>query len=163
MTHAMLIADYVISKGDGRFTPLEIIKLVYISHGFTLALEKKPLIENRIEAWKYGPVIPVIYHALKHNSGSKVSRLQYCGTHIHDESIYDRVEFLERAIGKRHKAIIDQILKKYDHMNGNDLSNLTHASGTPWSECYKKNKLHIPIPNNIIQKHYEDLLIAVSN
>jgi uncharacterized phage-associated protein len=50
-----------LARADERyFTPLQLIKLVYIAHVF-----QSPLITDRVEAWKYGPVIPDLHHAMK--------------------------------------------------------------------------------------------------
>ncbi|MDA7959251.1 MAG: DUF4065 domain-containing protein [Nitrosopumilus sp.] len=154
----ILIADYVISKGGGRFTPLQIGKLVYISHGYTLALENRRLVRDRIEAWKYGPVVPAIYHALKHNGGSRVSRLQYSNTGVGSESMRERADFFESVIGLKDRGVIDRVLECYGHLTGRDLSGITHAKGTPWSECYRPDGLHISIPDGMIKKHYKGLL-----
>ena len=62
---SLLISDYITNKHDGRFTPFQLIKLVFILHGRTLAALNQHLIFDRIEAWRYGPVIPVLYHELK--------------------------------------------------------------------------------------------------
>ena len=46
-------------------TNLDLNKLVYLCHGWTLGVHGKPLIADRVEAWRYGPVIPAIYHEYK--------------------------------------------------------------------------------------------------
>ena len=63
MYSTQLIADYIIAHGGGALTPLQVIKLAYIAHGFTLALLGRSLVPEPIEAWRYGPVIPSIYTA----------------------------------------------------------------------------------------------------
>jgi len=45
---------------------MQLIKLVYIAHGWTLGLYNQPLIGKQVEAWTYGPVIPSVYHDFKH-------------------------------------------------------------------------------------------------
>ena len=50
-------------RDDGRpVFVTALMKLVYIAHGWTLALIDRPLVSDQIEAWRYGPVIPGIYH-----------------------------------------------------------------------------------------------------
>src|SRR5437660_12739202 len=60
-------------EDDRALTPLQIIKLAYIAHGWMLALYQRPLILDRIEAWKYGPVIPDLYRALRDYGGGSVT------------------------------------------------------------------------------------------
>ena len=42
--------------GVSDITPMKLLKLVYIAHGWHLALSegKKPLVNEASEAWKYG-------------------------------------------------------------------------------------------------------------
>ena len=45
---------------------LKLIKLMYVAQGLSLSLLDKELFPEPIEAWRYGPVIPSIYHEFKH-------------------------------------------------------------------------------------------------
>jgi len=54
----LAVANYLIGKAqsEGRsITPMQLIKLVYIAHGWTLGLYDQPLIGEQVEAWTYGP------------------------------------------------------------------------------------------------------------
>ena len=45
-------------------TPLQLAKLVYIAHGWWLAHSGQPLSPDEVQAWKYGPLIPALYHRI---------------------------------------------------------------------------------------------------
>ncbi len=154
---ALMIADYIISKGKGKLAPLQVIKLVYISHGYTLALVDKPLIGDRIEAWKYGPVVPVLYHALKHYGRNCISQLYYSGTGLADEGIKDCEDYLDEAIASKDRTVVDRVMEVYGSFTSSQLSNLTHEKGTPWAKCYVKGQLFTEIPNYIIKEHYTEI------
>ena len=76
---AFHIANYFLWRAweEGvEVTPLKLIKLVYIAYGWNLVLNKdRPkLFEERIEAWKYGPVIPSVYHDKQKESQDHISK-----------------------------------------------------------------------------------------
>jgi uncharacterized phage-associated protein len=55
-----------LAKKDGEaLSPMKLLKLVYFAHGWHLALTGEPLIEEPVQAWQFGPVIPSIYHQFK--------------------------------------------------------------------------------------------------
>jgi uncharacterized phage-associated protein len=69
------IANYFIARAaaDGkRLTPLQLIKLVYIAHGWYLGLTGEPLINEPPEAWQYGPVIPSLYPSSAYSLSSPI-------------------------------------------------------------------------------------------
>jgi uncharacterized phage-associated protein len=72
MSGVLEVARFIIWLGgedmaDGEYdlTPLKLQRLVYYCQGFHLALYGKPLFPEPIEAWKRGPVCPLLYRALK--------------------------------------------------------------------------------------------------
>ena len=46
-------------------TPMQAIKLVYFAHAWNLGFFQRPLIDEPVEAWKFGTVIPSLYQSLK--------------------------------------------------------------------------------------------------
>ena len=70
---AYRVADYLIYNSSSVYlTPLHINKLVFFSHGWNLGILETPLINEDVEAWKYGPIIPSIYYAFKKYVQKKV-------------------------------------------------------------------------------------------
>ena len=58
---AQTIADDILKlakRRDLTLTPMQLVKLAYIAYGWYLAIYEKRLFDDRIEAWKYGPIIP---------------------------------------------------------------------------------------------------------
>ncbi len=147
ISDALTVADDILkySKQLRReLTPMQLMKLVYISHGWHLAIHDVDLFGDKIEAWKYGPVIPVLYRATK----------QYGRSPIPLAKIADTPPSITGAAG----ALIKDVVEKYSHMTGIALSNLTHAPGTPWSEVYRDGVMNLEIPDSVIQAHYKRLL-----
>jgi uncharacterized phage-associated protein len=106
-----------LAEEDGRaLTPLQIIKLVYIAHGWMLALYQRPLIIDRIEAWKYGPVIPKLYHDMKaYGAGSVPGQLPDTFPH-------------SKPLDAQERDLISQVYNIYGRKNGVQLSALTDQS-----------------------------------
>ena len=122
---------------------MQILKLVYITHGYSLGVRGVPLIPNRVEAWKFGPVIPTLYHSIKHWRDKPVGQLVTTG--LEDFADGDR-EFVQA------------IFEAYKDSDGIELSNLTHRTGTPWAEVYREGVANIPIPDDLIQHHYSEII-----
>ena len=65
---ASLIAQLFVKKGieEGNpITQMKLQKVVYFAHGLYLGSQRKPLIKESFQAWKFGPVVPDIYHTYK--------------------------------------------------------------------------------------------------
>jgi uncharacterized phage-associated protein len=148
-TSALAVANEFIrlAAEDGRtLTPLQLIKLVYIAHGWMLGLYHRPLINDRIEAWKYGPVIPRLYRELKkYGAGSvpgKISEGRFSSTSPLDE---------------HERDLIRQVYNIYGKRTGVQLSQITHERGTPWDTTWEPDLMGVPISNDLIEEHYRRL------
>lgn len=130
-----------LAESSNGFTPLQIIKLVYYCHGWMLGLYNNPLISQPVLAWRYGPVVADVYHALKHYGGKRVTGRMDCPP----------AEFNEHQEG-----IIDQVYKIYGKYDGKRLSYLTHREGTPWHQIWSKNGQNSVIPNPLIQEFFSE-------
>jgi len=53
-------------------SPMKVIKLVCLAHGWCLALAKRPLINERVKAWRFGPVVPSVERLSQDLSGSMI-------------------------------------------------------------------------------------------
>ena len=55
-----------LARQQGKsLTPMQLLKLVYIAHGWSLGLYGLPLVRDEIQAWQYGPVIPNLYNRIR--------------------------------------------------------------------------------------------------
>lgn len=55
------MADDDIANGGDNITNLKLQKLLYYQQGYHLAAFDTPLFDESVEAWIYGPVVPVVY------------------------------------------------------------------------------------------------------
>ncbi len=136
-------------EGAG-LTPLQLMKLTYLSHAWMLAIYDKPLFKNKIQAWPYGPVIPDVYFAF-----NKYGRGQRLAPHPNFEWRGD----------VRQEHIVQEVWRVYGHLGGWQLSALTHAPGTPWDTIWKsggeeacqRGFLRKRIPDHLIKAHYDKI------
>lgn len=140
-------------------SPLHILKTTYLSHGYTWGIVNKPLISDRVEAWKHGPVIPVVYEALSQYGSRVVDALHYCGTPLSSTGrIKERVEELSEQFHPEEKDVIDCVVDEYKNWTGGQLIALMHKKGTPWRKYYVKGETDIVIPDDETREYYRGLV-----
>lgn len=127
-------------------TPMQVLKLVYIAHGWMLGLHGKPLIKDDVQAWQYGPVIPVLYNAMRSYGGSPVTAAVRAPAN-------DR-------LSNEEDDVVQQVYEEYGSFTGPALSRLTHARGTPWALTYVPGEFGIEISSDLIEDHYRQLASA---
>lgn len=134
-----------LSKDEGStIEPMKLLKLVYIAHGYNLGFKKEPLIVNTVQAWKYGPVIPELYHATKK-----------FGSYPVDADFIDM--FSPKQLSADDKHFVKLVWNAYKNLNGLQLSTLTHAEGTPWQKTYDGGHFK-SIPNTLIEEYYTKMI-----
>lgn len=141
---ATIIADEVlkIAKRKGKsLTPMQLIKIVYIAHGWSLAILQKDLFSDKVEAWKYGPVIPTLYQATKRFGRDAIPH-----------SLID--ESKPSPLPEDVQSFLEDVFSKYGDLSAFQLSNLTHRPGSPWDQRFRDGVMNIEIPDDIIREHY---------
>ncbi len=94
------------AQAEGRqLTHMHMQKLVYIAHGWNLAVNNEPLIDEPFQAWDYGPVVPSLYRALREYGAGPVGRLIKVGD-VFDT--YDETDLTAR-LEPSEVRVIDQI------------------------------------------------------
>ena len=143
---------------DGRpLTQMQLQKLVYIAHGWMLALFDRPLTLDSPEAWRYGPVYRDLREALKKYGTDRIPELIGGYGYIEDEIHgVDYVYSVPKGIlHENESTLIDEIYKDYAKFEAFQLSALTHKEGTPWTKVYDSGKgENYIIPNSMIKEHF---------
>lgn len=156
MENALAVANYFIHKAqetNDNLTPMKLVKLVYIANGIYLGLKDEPLIDEAVQAWKYGPVIPSVYHTFKIYGGQKITSPATILPGINDTEYALRDKGLE--------PFLDKVWGVYGKFDGIYLSAITHQSGTPWSVTWSTGgsiRRETVIDNSLISSHYKELL-----
>lgn len=110
---------------------MQVLKLAYLSHGYTLAIKDRPLFVENIEAWKYGPVIPALYEALRVYGGAPIPRLFTCNTSVTSPELDKRMKELEAKFEPDNLSIVKETVEAYGNFKAFELSYITHKEGSP--------------------------------
>lgn len=160
MYQSIQIANYFIlcgQKSGIEVTPMKLIKICYIAHGWHLGLTGKPLLSETIYAWKYGPVIDTLYLEFKNYGSAPIKNLYSVTPNGNDYPLPDA----------EIRPFLDIIWNSYGKYDGIALSAMTHQADTPWYKVWHnegaKDKREIPIPNDYIEEHYKSKISSVKN
>jgi uncharacterized phage-associated protein len=121
---------------------MHVLKLVYLCHGWLLGMCDRSLIYEPVEAWRYGPVVPSVYHVYKH----------FGGGHINADHVDRSTELDEDQL--RSLEVVDAV---YGHLNAVHLSALTHRPGTPWDVTVRSLGFGSTIQDSLIRDHFKTL------
>ena len=138
-------SNYEIYEG---ITHLKLQKLLYFSQGVSLAEFDRPLFNDSIEAWSYGPVIKSVYEEFK-KYGRNFIELTMSENEAKD--ILYKV-----SSGYMAKDILDFVYENYAGYTAWKLVEITHQKGSPWYVTWMKNKGEIgTIDNSIIKEYFK--------
>lgn len=165
-TDALAVANYFIElarKEDKPIHLLGLVKRVYIAHGFSLALNHRGLINPRfdkVEAWKYGPVIPSVYHSFKQYRTKGIT--DFAMNMVWDDRKLKPDWFTPKLSNTEDKKVVELVWKRYKSFSDSELVSLTHKKGTPWFLCYIENE-NAPIPDELTTVYYKQLIENIVN
>jgi uncharacterized phage-associated protein len=159
MHRSVAIANEFLRRaGDGGLTQMQLQKLVYFAHGWSLALRNQPLTSDELQAWNYGPVYPDLYDHTKYFGKGPITRQI---TPDDDEAVRfftrsGRADPYKATLTADEKSLLDAVWSRYGRLSGVRLSALTHQPGTPWFETFKLGR-NTRFDDTIIKTHYDEL------
>ncbi|MFD5175427.1 Panacea domain-containing protein [Nocardia sp. NPDC058379] len=112
------VASVIIARRGTWMDAWSLQKLLYYVQAWHMAVTNTPLFEDRIEAWKDGPVVPPVWRSRR----SQESRLAA-------NQDAERVDLPPLA-----SELIDLVLGTYGSMSGEELRALTHVE-EPWMDA----------------------------
>lgn len=131
------IINYSNSEGYG-VSNLKLQKLLYfIQVYFLLNSEKQePCFSEKIEAWDFGPVVPVAYHEYKQYGSTDIPPVDsYIEYERNDPWSASRIEYNEDCILDKDKELINTVIKELSKYSATDLVTISHNQ-TPWKNAY---------------------------
>lgn len=120
------LADYVVGKARSDniqdLSPLKLQKILYYVQGWHLAFTDKPVFDENILAWRYGPVVKEIYVKFSTFGATNIAAGAYTPDPIPE-------------LDKEETQLIDAIWDKYKNRSPAELVTMTHQS-KPWKEVF---------------------------
>ncbi|MGJ7483734.1 Panacea domain-containing protein [Variovorax sp. LT2P21] len=139
-------------EAGNPLTQLKLQKLVFFAHAWNLAIHNRPLLNENIEAWPYGPVVDGLYHELKGYGSQPIDRFL---TEINQQT-GQPVAYIPGAQDAEAWSMINQVWDRYSQFSALTLSDMTHAAGSPWHQARQANMRHID--NGAIANFYRPAL-----
>lgn len=146
---ANYILDHTASRGFG-VTNMALNKILYFSHGWSLAVRDAPLVSVTFEAWDHGPVLPLLYHQFKR---------------FGDRPIISRATRIDILTGGNVRvddplsgevcSHLELMIEFYAPKSGPTLSHLSHDPQGPWAAIRRaSNHPSMGIPDDLIQAYF---------
>lgn len=131
---ARAVANFILLLGEQRQRPISkmtLLKLMYFAHGWCLAIHNRPLVKDRFEAWKYGPVVRSVFDCFRH---VKSKYVQERAKRLDFESC----EWIEVPAHLRpeDQLFVEKIFLSYAYYSAFELSDMTHTEGSPWDQIW---------------------------
>jgi len=146
---ANAILDHTAACGFG-VTNMALNKILYFSHGWSLAVRDMPLVSVSFEAWDYGPVLPLLYHQFKRFGDlpitSRATRIDVgTGKHV----------LVDDPVPLEVRSHLELMIEFYGPKSGPRLSHLSHDPDGPWAAVRRDaNQPSMGIPDDLIKTYF---------
>ena len=159
--------DIAKETGSSDVTPMKVQKLVYYAHGWYLATQDQPLINEQIEAWQYGPVVRSIYGLAKHYGNGPINQFLAEPEFTPSGNIEMVPKMLSLDSSRAIKPFLEWIWAQYGRFSGTQLSNMTHEVDSPWHEVvFDRYNGSVPLGTDIdedtIRSYFKQSLNSLS-
>jgi uncharacterized phage-associated protein len=126
------IIDANMNKGE-LLSNLKLQKLLYYAQGCYLALNNRPLFDDKILAWQHGPVVETIYRKYKDD---------FCiNTHQDIEIDADTT------------AVLEQVYNIFGQFSAWKLRDMTHQE-KPWTETPQSSEIEQDMIKSFFKRKY---------
>ena len=157
MYSAASIANAFLSRAFAdkkSISPMKIQKLIYLAHGYYLAENDEPHVNEVFEAWRFGPVLNSLYHQCKYFDERGITKYL-------DDNDWDVGTLRTPAPVPQDEAAVELIAyiwQEFGDSSPMSLSRWTHEKGGPWDTVTKGGNqilLHQDVPNDLIKEYFK--------
>jgi uncharacterized phage-associated protein len=149
-----------LAAAEGRaLDQMQLQKLVYIAHGWCLAISGEPLTGDRPEAWDVGPMYRRLANALVDWGPRPITGLTEATrkTDCQSTAIWSELNQIERNV-------LTSVQLNYGHYSSSQLSALTRGEDGPWASVYRTGEGRFrDIPHAMIRDQFVRFAQQVRN
>jgi uncharacterized phage-associated protein len=145
-TDAITVTKWFVDRANNEFvdeggvaeglTNLKLQKLLYFSQAASLSLKNVPLFQEKIEAWKFGPVVPDVYRSLKSFGNEPIT-----------------ITSTVQELSPEATALLEDVWNIYGKFSAHELVNITHNHPL-WKKIYFSNNPNKEITQEEIKSSY---------
>ncbi|HEY1398994.1 Panacea domain-containing protein [Roseateles sp.] len=150
-----IVANAVLHRAKERglsVSHLKLQKLVFFTHAWSLAIEGVPAVDERPEAWEYGPVFNSLYYRLKGSGHDAITAL----IETVDAQTNAFAALIPSPVDATFWRILDQVMDRYGSFTPSQLSTLSHEAGGPWEQA--RNSKQAVISDESVRQFYRGML-----
>jgi uncharacterized phage-associated protein len=137
---ANFFIDLSLHNEEDPMTNLRLNKLLYFAQGCSFAKRGVPLFCEDFRAWKFGPVVPVVYHEFKKYEANPIDKV--VGTY--SPSVFSEDEF----------DILLNVANEYGKYTSPTLVDISHIPQGPWDIAYR-HCVESVIPKSDIKEYFQ--------
>lgn len=161
--------DLAGSRGK-TLTPMKLQDLVYYAHGWHLAIKGTPLIDEQVEAWTFGPVIPSLHYDFRRSGDRDVTGPAVVYRAVRAGGDDDDIEVVMHvpSLGDdpEHEGFADSLIRRvwdvYGGFTAIQLSNMTHEPGSPWHQVVTECREGLPKGTDIPREKIRDYFVRLA-
>jgi uncharacterized phage-associated protein len=128
---------------------MKLQKLAYYTHAWWLSRFDTPYLTRRPEVWRFGPVFSGLYSALRGYGSRPIVTPQ-------PSDFADEPPIIDGGDEQIVSNLIDWVWGRYGGLTAEQLSERTHAKGTPWQIIAERHNYTVPryheIDDNTIKR-----------
>ncbi|MFI4975059.1 MAG: Panacea domain-containing protein [Caulobacterales bacterium] len=143
-------------------TNLALQKLMFFAHGQHMLTDGRPLVNGYFEAWRYGPVHPLVYQAFKETGDAPIRKRATAFNFLTGEE-----KPIPTADDQQAVDVLDRILSSLGRLSVGRLIEISHAARGPWAETVNRSGtesvLGVRISDRIILERFRFLMVPVQD
>ncbi len=146
------IANFFLN--EKKVTNYVLNKLIYFSYGFYLATTNEKLFPEKIQAWKYGPVVSQIYEQFVRFGNKVITEKATWHSRSMDKITYPEIDRNDAETMNVLKSVKDV----YGSLSEDMWEEMTHHEGSPWEIVYREGERDILINDSDTKRYFASRL-----